>query len=206
MQLRFKTALSCHEYVAERAWRDASLERCPLHPNGGCSFARHGTYARADPPGTRVPRWYCPQGHHTFSLLADCLASRLPGSLSDLERVVVEVEQASSLEAAADGLRTDDISLPAAIRWTRRRVRPVHATLCILFDLIPARLDGCQPTVIALRQWLGVEWALPYVREMAADYLSALPSPVGFASPSPTANCNSQIQQDKGPDPPFSIR
>ena len=112
MQLRFKTALNSWEYVSQQAWRGVSLERCPLHPNGGCSFARHGTYARVEPPGTRIPRWYCPEGHCTFSLLADCFASRLSGSLTELERVVVEAEQAKSLEAAADCLRTDDISLP----------------------------------------------------------------------------------------------
>ena len=137
MQLRFKTPLSCREYVTQRAWRDVSLERCPLHPDGGCSFARHGTYGRVDPPGTRIPRWYCPEGHRTFSLLADCFAVRLPGSLSHLERVVLEVEQAGSLEAAADGLRTDDVSLPGAIRWTRRRVQQVHAVLAMLLALIP---------------------------------------------------------------------
>jgi len=206
VQLRFKTALNSREYVSQHAWRDASLERCPLHPNGGCSFARHGTYARVDPPGTRIPRWYCPEGHCTFSLLADCFASRLPGSLSDVERVVLEVERAKSLEAAADRLRTDDISLPGAIRWTRRRVRRVHIAFRILFDLIPECLCGCQPTVTALRQWLGVEWVLPQMREMAAVSLCVLPSPVGFASPWLTANHDGQIQHDKGPDPPSGIR
>ncbi len=206
MQLRFKTNLSSREYVTEQAWRDAALERCPLHPNGGCSFARHGTYGRVEPPGTRIPRWYCPEGHRTFSLLADCFASRLPGSLSDLERVVSGVEQATSLEAAADGLRTDDISLPGAIRWTRRRVQGVHAVLGILLALLPEYLCGCPPTVTALRQWLGVEWVLPQVREMAAVYLGVLPSPVGFASPRLTANHGGQIQQDKGPDPPAGVR
>lgn len=206
MQLRFKTALSSREYVAEQAWRDAALEPCPLHPDGGCSFARHGTYGRVEPPGTRIPRWYCPEGHCTFSLLADCFACRLPGSLSDLERVVVEVERATSLEAAADGLRTDDISLPGAIRWTRRRVQGVHAVLRILLALIPEYLCGCPPTVTALRQWLGVEWILPRVREMAAVYLDVLPSPVGFASPRLTANHGGQIQHDKGPDPPSGLR
>jgi hypothetical protein len=57
MQLRFNTTLSCRDYVTERAWRDAALERCPLHPDGDCSFARHGTYERVEPPGTRIPRW-----------------------------------------------------------------------------------------------------------------------------------------------------
>ena len=206
MQLRFKTTLNSREYVGRQAWRDASLERCPLHPNGGCSFARHGTYARVDPPGTRIPRWYCPEGHCTFSLLADCFASRLPGSLTDLERVVVEVERARSLEAAANALRMDDVSLPGALRWTRRRVRQVHTALQVLFDLIPECLCGCQPTVTALRQWLGVEWVLPQMREMAAAYLCVLPSPVAFPSPWLTANHGGQIQHDKGPDPPSGIR
>ena len=206
MQLRFKTTFSSREYVTERAWRNAALERCPLHPDGGCSFARHGTYGRADPPGTRIPRWYCPEGHRTFSLLADCFASRLPGSLSDLERVVMEVEQAGSLEAAADGLRTDDISLPGAIRWTRRRVQGVHTVLQILLALLPECLCGCQPTVSALRQWLGMQWVLPQVREMAVGYLGVLPSPVGFASRRLSANHGCQIQHEKGPDPPPGLR
>lgn len=202
VQLRFKTPLSSREYVREQAWRDASLERCPLHPEGGCSFARHGTYGRVEPPGTRIPRWYCPEGHCTFSLLADCFASRLPGSLSDLEQVVVEVEQARSLEAAANALRTDDIALPGAIRWTRRRVQQVHAVLGILLGLLPECFCDCQPTVTALRQWLGVEWVLPRVRDMAAVYLRVLPSPVGFAPPQRTLNHGGAIQHDKGPDPP----
>lgn len=41
------------------------LERCPNHPHGGCSLARHGTYARKTPRGTltvlglsgNVQRW-----------------------------------------------------------------------------------------------------------------------------------------------------
>ena len=202
MQLRFKTTLSTQEYATEQAWRDASLERCPLHPNGGCSFARHGTYGRVEPPGTRIPRWYCPEGHCTFSLLADCFASRLPGSLCDLERVVAEVERAPSLEAAAESLRTDAIALPGAIRWTRRRVQGVHAVLRVLVTLFPECFYACSPTISALRQCLGVEWVLPRVREMAAMYLGVLPSPVGFACPRLIANHGGAIQHDKGPDPP----
>jgi hypothetical protein len=29
----------------------------------------------------RIARWYCPEGHRTFSLLPDFLAAKLPGSL-----------------------------------------------------------------------------------------------------------------------------
>ena len=207
MQLRFKTALTSQDYVSKQAWQCATLNHCPLHPNGGCGFARHGTYERVEPPGTRVPRWYCPEGCCTFSLLADCFASRLPGSLTDLERVVVEVEQAKSLEAAADRIRTDDICLPGAIRWTRRRIQQVHITLRMVLDLIPESLCGCQPTVTAFREWLNVDWILPQLREMAAVYLAVLPSPLGFA-PRPLHNLEhgGPIQHHKGPDPPPGIR
>ena len=81
--------------------------------------------------GTRIARWYCPQGHCTFSLLPDCLAARWAGSLATVERVVIAVEQATSLEAAADRLRPE-VELPGAIRWTRRRVRRIHGALAVL--------------------------------------------------------------------------
>ena len=128
MQLRFATGLTSTEYVTQEAWRDATLERCPLHPHGGCSFTRHGTYGRVEPPGTRIPRWYCPESHCTFSLLADCFAARLSGTLTEVEAVVRLVEQASSREAAAEGLRLD-IELPGVLRWLRRRVQPIHLAL-----------------------------------------------------------------------------
>jgi hypothetical protein len=88
VQLRFECSLTGGEYVNQRAWREASLPRCPLHPKGGCGFARHGTYKRISPPGTLIARWYCPQGHRTFSLLPDCLAARLTGTLAEVESVV----------------------------------------------------------------------------------------------------------------------
>ena len=203
MQLRFKTALSCQDYVKEQAWQRVTLSHCPLHPSGGCGFARHGTYGRVEPPGTRVPRWYCPEGHCTFSLLADCFACRLPGSLTDLEQVVVVVEKAKSLEAAADRLRTDDISLPGAIRWTRRRIQQVHIALRMLLELIPESLRGCKPTVTAFRHWLNVEWVLPQLRELASMDLDRLPPPLGFA-PRPLRSVAhpGHIQHDMGPDPP----
>ncbi len=207
MQLRFEIDLTGEEYVNQQAWRNATLPRCPLHPNGDCGFARHGTYERRSPSGTRIARWYCPQGHRTFSLLPDCLAARLPGTLAEVEAVVAAGEQAKSLEAAADQLRTDDISLPGAIRWTRRRIRQVHTTLKILLDLIPAYICGCEPTVTAFRHWLNVEWVLPRLRETASIHLAGLPPPLGFA-PRPLRNVGhqGQIQHDKGPDPPPAIR
>lgn len=202
MQLRFETGLTSEEYVTQKAWRDANLACCPMHPHGGCSFARHGTYERLNPPGARIPRWYCPESHCTFSLLADCFAARLSGTLCEIETVVVEVEQASSLEAAADQLRLD-IELPGAIRWTRRRVKTVHACLTILLGLLPELFVGCLPTLTAFSQRLRVDFTLPALREIAAAHLGCLSPPLGFKPPSCSdGEPKRSIQQQTGPDPP----
>jgi hypothetical protein len=205
VQLRFAIDYTCVEYVKHQAWNDATLECCPLHPSGGCSFARHGTYPRVNPPGTRIPRWYCPEGHCTFSLLADCFACRLTGSLHELEEVVVAVEQAASREAAADDLRTD-IELPGALRWIRRRLQAVHTALLLILGLFPDLLAGCQPTVSAFRQCLGVDFVLPRLREIAALQLAQLPPPLGFRPPpGRSGESNLPYQHQVGPDPPVPI-
>jgi hypothetical protein len=116
-------------YVENREWRDVDLVDCPLHPSGGCSFARHGSYGRVTPRGMRIARWYCPEGHRTFSLLPDFLAARLPGLLGSIEDSVAVVSSARSMEAAADAIRGPDVMLPGAVRWLRRRVRAVRAAL-----------------------------------------------------------------------------
>ena len=43
MQLRHTCSLPGEAYVARSAWREASLDRCPRHPRGGCGLVRHGT-------------------------------------------------------------------------------------------------------------------------------------------------------------------
>jgi hypothetical protein len=47
----------------------------------------------------------------SFSLLPDCLASRWPGTLLEIEDVVAKVENSPSQQAAADVIRLD-IELP----------------------------------------------------------------------------------------------
>ena len=205
MQLRYKTDFTSEEYVSQQAWRDASLAACPAHPGGGCLFARHGTYARLRPPGTRTARWYCRQDHCTFSLLPDCLAARLSGSLEEVEAAVVVVEEARSVEAAADRLRPD-IDLPGALRWTRHRLGPVHRALRLLIALLPELLLGCPPTVQGFRARLGTEAVLMRLRAMAALHLPGLPPPLGFRTPA-RGSGESQIrrQHPMGPDPPARI-
>ena len=201
VQLRHGTRLTSEEYVKQQAWRNATLERCPLHPEGGCGFRRHGTYTRKAPEGVQVPRWYCPTGHKTFSLLPDCVAARLSSSLQQVETVIERVEAAPSVEAAASALRPD-IELPGAIRWVRRRLTGVRAALVILLGLCPSLLMGRPPTLSAFREALGVAQVLPACRELAERQLGHIPAPVGFAHrprKRPPA-CPAQ-QQKAGPDP-----
>ena len=205
MQLRYKTDFTSEQYVSQQAWRDASLAACPAHPGGGCSFARHGTYARLRPPGTRIARWYCRQAHCTFSLLPDCLAARLSGSLEEVEAAVVAVEEASSVEAAADRLRPN-IDLPGALRWTRHRLGPVHRALRLLIALLPELLLGCPPTVQGFRARLGTEAVLRRLRAIAAVHLPGLPPPLGFRAPARGGGETEMPRQHSmGPDPPARI-
>jgi hypothetical protein len=102
VQLRHQTRLTSEAYLAEHASVKASLSACPGHPRCGCRFARQGTYLRETPTGIRGPT-----AHETFSPLPNCLASRFPSDLDDLERVVTHVGAARSVEAAADTLRPD---------------------------------------------------------------------------------------------------
>jgi len=153
-----------------------------------------------EPPGVRVPRWYCPIAHTTFSLLADCLAAKLPGSLEELEQVLSVVEQAPSVEAAADKLRPD-ILLPGRVRWVRRRVTWARLALGALIALSPAQLDGCEPTLRSVRARLQSEWVLPSLRELGEAHLPALPPPLGFGPREP-----GRRQHDSGPRAPPAKR
>jgi len=207
VQLRFETGLTGDEYVTREGWRLASLACCPLHPHGGCDFARHGTYERRSPPGTHIARWYCRQGHCTFSLLPDHLAARFPGTLAAIEAVVIAVEQAPSLEAAADALRRDPVTLPSAVRWVRRRVVPVRRLLTILVGLLPQLLLGCTPLLGAFRARLGDAPVLPLLRELAHVQLPVLARPLGFRPPAASAaNRRHRHQHGMGADPPRSVR
>lgn len=202
MQIRFATDLSADEYVRRRAWRDAALDTCPLHNKGGCGFASHGTYSRQAPQGTKIARWYCPDGHSTFSLLPDCLSSRLPGSLIEVETAIDEVENASSQEAAVHDLRLD-VGLTGVLRWIRRRLFLVRATLTLLIELLPILPEDCTPCISSFRVALGVEHALPALRIYAAPYLQILPPPIGFGPrPQHKRIQKRHFQHKTGTDPP----
>jgi hypothetical protein len=202
VQLRYACHHTGEEYVSERAWQQASLPRCPEHPQGGCGFARHGTYARVSPPGTLIARWYCPLSHRTFSLLPDCLAAGLSGTLAEVEAVVRVVEQASTQEAACEALRTD-IELPGALRWVRRRLHAVHDVLHRIKGLLGEPLAFCAPTVTAFAEQLGSAEVLVALREIAARFLSGLPRPLGFLPRRQPGGGRDRARQHRvGTDPP----
>ena len=206
MQLRYETGLTGEQYVSARAWRDARLDRCPNHPHGGCSLARHGTYARKTPRGAQIARWYCRESHATFSLLPDCLAARLPGELDEVEEVVAHAEHAPSLAAAANELRRDTVELPGAMRWVERRVRLVHHVLTIVIGLLPGRLARCVAEMGAVRARLGTESALRTLRRLTDAQLPALPAPLGFHPHRlSTTNRLRALQHKMGSDPPPAL-
>lgn len=163
---------------------------------------RHGTYRRKRPAGMEIARWYCPQARCTFSLLPDCLSSRLSGSLDELEDVVVRVEGARSVESAADELRPE-IELPGAVRWTRRRLKLTRTALVTLATLMPGVLGG-ETRLCGVRAALGTERALVTLREHAATHLWRLPPPLGLVPLArPRRKAAAVLPHDWGPDPPM---
>ena len=127
----------------------------------------------------RIARYYCPTARETFSLLPDCLASHLPGELAAVESVVVTVEAARSVEAAADVLRPD-ITLASAVRWVRRRLTPVRRALLAVVTLLPDLFTG-DARLVAVRLALATPAALMALRTHAAPHLATLPTPLGFS-------------------------
>lgn len=204
VQIRLATGLTIEEYVNQRAWETASLEVCPNHPAGGCRFARHAPYARVEPAGTLIARYYCPDSHTTFSLLPDCLASRLSSTLAEVESVAAAVESRSgSIESVAAKLRPD-IGLQGAVRWVRRRVMAVRTALVTLKGLLPNLLAGTEPTLSGMRARVaGGDGVLPRVRELVGEQLLALPPYVGLGPRAERGKARRDGgQQGTGADPP----
>lgn len=135
------------------------------------------------------------------------MAARLPGALVEIEAVVVCLEQARSLEAAADAVRTDDIGLIGAMRWAVRRRRAVQISLLTLKGLLPEHFLECAPTMTDFRRRLETDRALEHLREIAAAHLHVLPPPLGFAPPARRGGDRARAhQQQPGPDPPRQTR
>jgi hypothetical protein len=183
VQLRLQTELASEDYVRQKAWLNASLKKCPLHPGGGCGLRKVGYYDRVEPAGLRVPYWHCPLGHCIFSLLPDFAASHVSSTLAAIEQVVERFEQCRS-EQYTNNERAAACVAPArerasAVRWVNRRRRWVQAALAIVVGLLPA-LAGCEPSLAGVRAILGGPVVLVRLREAAAAHLAQMPAPLGF--------------------------
>ena len=204
IQFLYSTDLTAEDYVKRKAWLDASPPACPYHPQGGCQLVPHGTYGRKFPSGTRVRRFLCPRSGQTVSLLPHCLAAHWPGTLAAVEQVVRAAGQAPSLEAAANRLRTDRVSLASALRWVRRRVQAVQALLTALRTLFPERFGPLEPSLEAFGTALGSEAVLLSLRAVAEQRLGSLPAPAGFFRQWNTAGIPgpAHLPHANGLDPP----
>ena|GEM_PF-583572 len=208
MQIPLHTPSSPEAYIADQEWRQAHLPVCPLHPSGGCSLCRHGSYSRITPPGMRIARWYCPESHRTFSLLPDFLTARFPGLLSSVEAAVAETMSAHSMTAAADVLRGFEVTLPSALRWLRRRVRAVQAGLDVMSQLTSLAstpsLSSIEPSPCSAP---GRTRGLETLRQtLSLQLLHRLPPPLGLQARPATPRSQDGSQHDKGPNGEGSAR
>lgn len=184
VQVLWKCPLTDERYVTQRAWEGAVLDVCPFHPEGGCGLERLGTYARVEPPGARIQRFWCPKRGESISLLPSFLAARLQGTLAAVEEIVATVEAVGGVSAAVAVVHPPDVEEPiglaGALRSIRRRVRAVRAALVAIVTLLPERFAGVAPTLAAFREALGAELVLVRLREFAERHLGSLPAPFGF--------------------------
>jgi hypothetical protein len=206
-QLRLSTMLSFEQYVTAEGWKQATLDACPLCPPGTCGLRRIAPYMRKVPAVAFVARYYCPQTHTTFGLLPDFYASRMPGTLDDLERVVATAEATAGVEKAADTLRPaaehGAVTLGAAVAWLRRRVALVRTMFATVTGLFPDLFAGVEPSVRGLRARLCSARVLVMLRGICARYLHALPRPLGLnPRPRPAKGGDDGHGQSIGPDPP----
>jgi hypothetical protein len=156
--------------------------------------------------GVRVARLLCPKAGVTISLLPDFLASRLSGTLSEVEAVVEAAENAASQEAALEQVRPaaapEAVTLPSGLRWLRRLLSGVQAALVVAVTLVPS-LSECRPTLAALRERLGATEVLVTLRQVADAHLSVMSRPLGFrARARKRSSERKRTPHEVGPDPP----
>ena len=179
--MRFATSLTDKEYVSQRAWNAVQAPPCPWCQAGTCKLAPHGFYPRVKPRGAWIRRFICrPQGR-TVSLLPDCFAAWVKGSLEEQEGPVRVAEAAVIQAQAAERVRpAGECSLASAQRWLQRRAEWIWMVLAAVKTLYPERFTGVEPSLAGFGQQLGSEAVLRTLRAVAEAQLGALPAPLGF--------------------------
>lgn len=204
VQVRQEMALTFASYVKGEGWKAARLSSCPTCAGAVTS---HGTYERKVPEPARVARFWCATCEMTISVLPDFYASRAPGLLAEVEEAVAVAESAPSFEQAAERVRSAEeenaVTLTAAVRWLRRRVRAIHGVLATIVGLEPERFEGCAATVGSFRARLGTTRVLETLRGICAPRLSAIAAPLGLRAPrAALERAGRRHQHTVGPDPP----
>jgi hypothetical protein len=116
----------------------------------------------------------------TFSLLPDFLAAGIKGPLAQIAEVAAAVEAGPSLEAVAEALRPD-VTLPAAIRWTRRRVRWFREAATVARGVIGTLLGAhVVPSALAVALAVGPKAVLGEIRFRLSAHLQRLARPTGL--------------------------
>lgn len=150
-----------------------------------------------EPAGVRVARLLCAASGRTISLLPECLAAGVKGSLEAIEdtvdaanrRVGSLAQHGAELRPVAESALDAD-HVAGAVKWVRRRLGFVEAALCVARHLLPEKLAGCPLTLNAFRAALGVTRVLVALRRLLAARLAEVPRPVGLTP------------HELGPDPP----
>lgn len=96
--------------------------------------------------------------------------------------------------------------MAGVLRWVRRRVQAIWASLNTLKGLMPERFGECAPRLEAFAEHLGLDGVLAALRPIAERYLTFLPAPFGF-SPRPLRGGEAARlhQHSAGPDPPAAL-
>ena len=142
-----------------------------------------------------------------MSLLPDCLAAHVTGSLEELEAAVAQAGEAATRAAAGAQARPPgECSLASAQRWLQRRMGWVEALLVTVKGLCPERFAGVAPTLAGFGQQLDSGSVLRALREVAEQHLQELLVPVGFQHFSASAEARiaqpGAEKQYMGLDPP----
>ena len=132
-----------------------------------CELVPHGFYRRVKPRGALIRRFLCRRVRRTVSLLPDCFAAHVTGTLEELEAAVRITEEAASRAVAVERARPPPQgSLASAERWLERRVQWVAVLLVTVKGLCPERFTGVVPTLAGFGQQLDSDTVLRELREV----------------------------------------
>ena len=127
-------------------------------------------------------RFRCTRCGRTVSLLPQCLAARMSGTLEQAERVVRKVEQAVPEPPRWRDLHPAKHYRGWARAWAERRLEGVRQLLCILPTLVPEVFGGLEARWADFQGCLKAEQGsrLGELRLSVERHLGHLPAPVGF--------------------------